>query len=303
VFAEELPTEEMIVPIPSADAAPVDAPPDAAVGALPDVPNAVNSSSALPRSFLPILMRPGSTVTPIPQDRNDTLAYVNYFRAVTKVPLVRFDAGLNNNCWLHARYMAEENHLTHSEHPGSPWYSGEGQLCGQQGNAWLGSEYSRPYWQTHHSIDGWISSVGHRLWLLYPTTSVFGYGFYTAANNRAGAALDVLSYFNSNADQSYAGWPVRFPGPGQVDVPAQAVALTLNWRYHGPVPTVGGVTLVTASGQPIAHTVSTDLPVGHKGIAIRPTENLPPNTTINVTVSGTYDGEPFSYSWSFKTGN
>ncbi len=72
--------------------------------------------------------------------------------------------------------------------------------------------------------------------------------------------------------------------------------------YSGPAPTVSGVT-ITASGKAIANTVTTTLPVGHKGILITPSQALPANSTINVSVSGSYNGQAFTYSWSFTTGN
>ena len=249
--------------------------------------------------YLPLVARSPS----LPKDKNDIPAYVNYFRALAQVPAVTFDAGLDNNCYLHARYMAEENHLTHDERTDSPWYTPEGQICAQKGNAWLGGAFYIPYWQPYRSIESWMGSVGHRLWTLYPTTPVFGYGFYTASNNRAGAALDVLSDFDSSADAGYPGWPVLYPGSGQSGVPAQVYPITINWRYFGPTPTVSSTSLTTSGGAPIAHSVTTELPVGHKGIQITPGAALSARTTFVVSVSGTYDGAPFTHTWSFSTGD
>lgn len=252
------------------------------------------------RVFLPVVQRPATAPISSPGDKNDIPAYVNYFRAVADSPAVTFDAVLNNNCYQHARYMAEENHLTHNQRTDSPWHTAAGQICAQRGNAWLGGAFYMPYWEPYHSIDSWMSSVGHRLWLLYPTTPTFGYGFYTASNNRAGAALDVLSTFNSGADLTYAHWPVRYPAPGQTGVPATAYPITLNWRYFGSTPTVSAVKLSVLGGDAIMHTVTTTLPVNHKGIHIAP-ETLPAQSTIEVVVSGSYDGTPFTYSWTFTT--
>lgn len=60
---------------------------------------------------------------------------------------------------------------------------------------------------------------------------------------------------------------------------------------------------LTANGVSIPNTFDTALPVGHKGVEILPTQSLPANTTIDVSVSGTYKGQPFAYAWSFKTGS
>jgi uncharacterized protein YkwD len=257
------------------------------------------------RSYVPAVLRSGgpaqTTVSPLP-DRTDPARYINYFRSAAGLPAVTFSDTLTQNCWLHSRYMAEENELAHSERPDSPWYSTGGQTCGKNGNVWLGSAFSRPVWQPYHAIDNWLASVGHRMWLLYPTTPVFGFSFYTAGNNRAGAALDVLSGINSGNDLSYAGWPVRYPAPNQSGIPPQAYSITLGWRYFGATPTVSSVSL-SADGKPIPFTHTTALPVNHKGIEIKPAQPLPANSTITVSVAGSYDGKPFSHTWNFMTGN
>ena len=236
-----------------------------------------------------------------PANKNDIRAYVNYFRALASVPAISLDATLNNNCWLHGRYMAESNELTHNENTSSPWYTPQGQACAQNGNAWMGSAFYQPYWQPFHAIEGWMSSVGHRLWLLYPTTPVFGFGFYTAANNRAASGLDVLSRFNSAADTAYPSWPVRYPVAGQTDVPATNYAITIFWRYFGPAPTLSSTSLRTAAGAVVAHSATTSLDAGHKGVKITPNAALARNTTYVVSVAGTYNGAPYNYSWSFRT--
>ena len=243
------------------------------------------------------------TFTPTATPVDDPQTYVNYYRSLAGVPSVSFDATLNNNCWEHARYMAENNDLTHDQNSALPYASAAGQICAQGGNAWIGGANGTPYWQPRDTIDSWMESVAHRLWLLYPTTPVFGYGFYTANNNSAAAGLDVLSRMNDDADLSYPNWPVRYPAPNQNGIPAINYNITLNWRYFGSSPTVTTTSLMTSNGTALAHTVTTSMPAGHKGIVISPSASLPPNTSITVSVSGGYDNVPFEYTWSFTTGN
>jgi hypothetical protein len=249
--------------------------------------------------YVPVVLRE-PTPTPTPPI-SDPQAYVNYFRGLAGVPAVSFDATLNDNCWQHARYMAYNNHLTHQQNSSLPYASPAGQVCAGNGNVWLGSEYFQHYWEPYHSIDSWMGSVGHRLWLLYPTTPTFGYGFHEEPNFRAGAALDVLSESNFGADTSYSGWPVRYPAPNQLNVPPSSYPITVNWRYFGPTPTLGATGLTTSGGSPIAHTANTNLPVNHKGVQILPSGDLPAGITFTVTVTGSYDGAPFSYTWQFST--
>ncbi len=282
-------------PLNTVSVAPLDA-----IDPNPNNNNAEAPVSVLPGShslYLPIVVKVDVTIT------NEGITLANTYRTIAGVPTVTGDATLDDNCFQHARYMAENNIITHDQDPNLPFASPEGQICAENGNAWLGSEFFQPYWQVHHTIEGWMGSVPHRIWLLYPTTPTFGYGFYTAANNRAGAALDVLSEANFSADASYTGWPVRYPAPNQTDIPATAYPITLNWAYFGATPVLDSTSLTAQGGGPIAHTANTTLDVGHKGIQILPTNSLPANTTFDVTVTGTYDGTPFSYSWQFTTGD
>ncbi|WP_322816144.1 CAP domain-containing protein [Chloroflexus sp.] len=243
--------------------------------------------------FIPIV------TNPLPPLSSNWLERVNGYRLRTGVPPVTEDTTLNSNCFEHARYMAENNYLTHNQDPSLPFSSTAGQICAQHGNAWIGWGSS---WEPADAIDGWMASVGHRLWLLYPTTQKFGFGFYTTGNrSTSAAALDVLSYFN-NGD-SYPNWPVRYPAPNQTDIPPTQFPITVHWRYFGDTPIVSSTALRVVGGGNIAHSFSTLLPVGHKGIVITPTLNLPPNTLIEVSVNGSYASQPFSYTWQFQTGS
>ncbi|PMP76321.1 MAG: CAP domain-containing protein, partial [Chloroflexus aggregans] len=237
-------------------------------------------------------------VAPTPVLPSNWLERLNRYRAAAGLAPVQEDATLSEQCWQHARYMAENNDLTHNQNPSLPYASQAGQRCAQNGNAWIGLGTT---WQPVHAIDSWMESVGHRLWMLYPTLQVVGFGFYTTANGvQSAAALDVLSNFNEGVD--YPGWPVRYPGANQQGVPATIYPITLHWRYFGNAPVVTATELRVVGGAMLPHTVSTDLPVGHKGIVIIPAQPLPALATIEVMVGGSYDGRPFTYRWQFQTG-
>jgi hypothetical protein len=141
------------------------------------------------------------------------------------------------------------------------------------------------------------------LWLLYPTTPIFGYGFYTADNNRAAAALDVLSRAEFNKDPSYSGWPVRYPAPGETGIPAVKFPITVNWSYTHGYPQLNSASLIVVGGGPVTIQANTSLPGDHKGIQILPDESLEPNTSYEVSVSGAYGGQTFTYTWQFTTGD
>lgn len=263
--------------------------------------HAQEAAAFQPRVYAPLAFAPAvaALVSPPAVQSSDWLSRVNYYRALAGVPPVGEDPALSANCLQHARYMAENNHLTHSQDPSRPFASPEGQACAQKGDVWLGHGSG---FSTAESVDGWMTSVGHRLWLLYPTTSAFGYGFYAGSGHEA-AALDVLSRLDVGADAAYTGWPVRYPGANQIGVPPGRTAVTLLWRHFGATPAIGSTELRTADGSQIAHTADTGLPGGHKGVQIVPQADLPANTVFVVQVTGMYEGAPFSVSWQFSTGD
>ncbi|XSG77108.1 CAP domain-containing protein [Herpetosiphon llansteffanensis] len=226
------------------------------------------------------------------------LEAVNLYRANADLAPVGEDAVLNDNCFQHARYMAENHHLTHDQDPSLPWASPAGQICGSNGNAWLGGGAG---WTAVDAVEGWVSSPGHRLWLLYPTTPVFGFGFYRAENGTSAAGLDVLSRTAMDADTSYAGWPIRYPAEAERFIPPSKYPITLSWRYFGANPIINSTTIETSNGVQIAHSASTDLPAGHKGVLLLPTNPLPANSRITVHISGSYENIPFDSRWTFTT--
>jgi uncharacterized protein YkwD len=257
-----------------------------------------NTSGRTHRQYLAVLFSSPAATHTSPRD------LINQIRFNAGVPEVRYSPILEKNCFEHARYMAENAELTHEQNPDLPYASSSGQICASQADLWLGSAQPTTSWESDDAIKGWMSSVSHRIWLLYPTTEVFGYSFYTSpAANRAAAALDILSGANFAADEAYAGWPVRYPGRDQKNIPATRFPITLNWRYFGPEPVLKNVRLTTADGTIIPHEATTQMSIGHKGIQIIPKTALPMQSKINVSVEGQYDGAPFSYSWQFYTGS
>ena len=227
------------------------------------------------------------------------LALINKVRAEAGIPPVQHRHQLDENCFEHARYMAANNVIGHEQDPNLPYASPAGQECAERANAWLGSG---KLWTPEDSVEDWMASVGHRLWLLYPTTKVIGFGFFRLpGSSRAAAAADVLTYADFTADMAYTDWPIRYPAEGDTNVPAARFAITLNWRYGGPEPVLNGSRLV-ANGRILAHEAGTSLPAGHKGILILPQDALPPNSEVAVEVDGLYEGQPFLLSWQFHTG-
>lgn len=257
-----------------------------------------NSSGKDYKILLPLIVKTPDPLT----GAESVMDFLNYMRFHAGVPAAVDDPVLDQNCFEHARYMAENDVLTHQQNPKLPFSSPAGQICAKRANTWLGTESPYDPWQPLDALLSWRTSVAHRLWMLYPTTTVFGFGFYATDKDRGGAAIDVLSTVDFDADQSFRGWPVKYPGPGQRNIPAIDYPITLNWRYFGPKPDLYAVRLTTEDGTKIPFKANTDLDAGHKGIQILPSYNLPEHTQIKVYVSGAYEGRSFNYAWQFTTG-
>jgi uncharacterized protein YkwD len=251
------------------------------------------------------LYLPITTGSAQPRGSSESPQYdlINQYRSNAGVPLVSHNPVLESQCYDHSRYMAENGVLSHTQDPHLPYASTGGETCARQANIWMASGPLATPWNPDSAIRSWMASIPHRLWLLYPTSKEFGYAFYsTQGGQRAAAAVDILSAADLAADEGYGEWPVRYPGNDEKNVPATRYPITLNWRYFGPEPVLSRVRLTKRDGTSIGHEATTDLTAGHKGIKIIPTNALPANSRIIVTVSGSYDGQPFSYTWRFQTG-
>jgi hypothetical protein len=95
---------------------------------------------------------------------------------------------------------------------------------------------------------------------------------------------------------------VRYPGAYQIGVPPTQIPLTLLWPRSGPAPELTSTALRAASGAPIAHSATAEIPGGHRGVLITPQGSLPPRSAIIIEVRGSYAGAPFTLTWQFTTG-
>ena len=239
---------------------------------------------------------------------NNGLWAVNYYRSQAGVAPVVGDPILTNQCMLHAAYMAENQLASLEEDKMLSMYSSEGNLCAPNALIYLLPSNAK-FYQANQTVDKWIESPTHRMWLLYPTLAAVGFGYRVnpkGENWVTSSALDVLSGIDFSADAVYPNWPARYPAPGQVSVPGNRFAITTWWPYTGPAPAVNltATTLKTSEGTLVAFTVNSD-PLaygGHKHITLLPTNPLPYGKIYEVHLEGSYNGETFVYDWKFSTG-
>ncbi len=135
------------------------------------------------------------------------LARLNQLRALAKLPAVSDDPSLSTACWSHARYMAENDVISHSQDPANEWYSPEGAQAAARSNLFLGLGGMA-------AIDGWMCTPFHAMGMLDPRLERTGFGTYATSGGRVAAALDVLSARGGAIDS--ASYPILWPGDGSV---------------------------------------------------------------------------------------
>ncbi|MGA9398619.1 MAG: CAP domain-containing protein [Anaerolineaceae bacterium] len=242
------------------------------------------------------------------QEGNNGLWAVNVYRTLANVAPVVGDPVLTEQCMLHAAYMTENKEASLEEDASKSLYSPEGSICA--GNALIYLLPPNPQsLQANRTVDAWLESPTHRMWLLYPTLAAVGYGYKVTQVNDGwvtGAALDVLSGIDFNADSVYPNWPARYPAPGQVGIPTVRMPVTVWWPYAGPAPAINltTTTLTTEAGVKLAFTSNNNPNTygGHKHITLIPDDPLTNNTIFVVHLEGTYSDQPFTYEWKFSTG-
>jgi Ca2+-binding RTX toxin-like protein len=137
---------------------------------------------------------------------------LNFYRSQAGLPGVTSVADWSEGNRLHAIYVIENQVLAHSEDPGNPWYTPEGDEAARNNNL---------YWSSGNdgevaAVDYWMSNTFHGVALIDPRLSRSGYGDYydaSASGYRFAAGLDVLRGRDSTTDP---GYPVEYPGNGTV---------------------------------------------------------------------------------------
>ena len=130
----------------------------------------------------------------------------------------------SNGCWLHARYMSENNYVGHSEDAANPWYTVEGFDAARASNCFLGVGGVS-------AIDGWATAPFHAVGMLDPCLSSTGFGTYSADGRRDAAALDVIR--GRGPLPMGVSYPIAWPGPGST------TSLTRYWGGETPDPLSG----------------------------------------------------------------
>jgi hypothetical protein len=179
-------------------------------------------STGVSQIFLPILTRQALPAAPPPGD--DWVAHLNYYRSLSKLPAIDENPEWSSGNWFHARYSVKNNQLVHSENPGNPWYTPQGNQAAQSSNL-FGSFNANE--NNSFAIAWWISGPFHAVGLLNPELQESGFGSYREEDGGLTMAAGVDTLRGLGAIPPSVHFPIRWPGDG-----AQ-VYLT---QYAGEIP-------------------------------------------------------------------
>src|SRR5262245_53949361 len=196
------------------------------------------------------------------------LATVNLYRGLAGLAAVTESPDWSAGDLQHAHYMVATDTIGHSEDPGSPFYTADGDAAARNSNVAGTSDLSATEgW----AVDSWMSGPFHAIGILDPALAVSGFGIFHGAGTsiQTAAALDVIRGRSVNPA---AVFPVVFPSDGrtlpigtfkghEVPDPLSAcpgyaaptgVPLILQFDPGAPPPTVTASTL-TRDGVVVEH--------------------------------------------------
>jgi len=171
------------------------------------------SAPLRPRVFLPLILQAGSTPPPV-YNPTAAVARLNWWRQyVGSAPRVEGNLELHSNCRAHARWMVNLQTAAHTEDPGLPGYTTEGDFCGQAANIGFGVDV---FPSDEQAVDALMASPFHALLALDRRLVEVGFGsarLDTAwSGSYYGVALDVFHGLDYGRSVSY---PWTFPGNGR----------------------------------------------------------------------------------------
>ncbi len=245
------------------------------------------------------------------------LARFNYWRSTAGLPPLIENPTWSAGDYLHARYMVKNQVIAHSETPGAPYYTAEGDAAARNSNIAVSWSINSP---DEQAIDWWMGAPFHAMGMMDPRLQQTGFGAYheAAGTYKTADSLDVIrgNPFSGGTFPVY--WPgngktvpLRTYSGGEIPDPLQAcpgysvpAGLPVFIETGGRVATSATVHTFTGNGAPLAHCVidsnsNTNLSpylTERGGVIVIPQQPLQPGVTYAVAL--TVNGLP--YSWSFQ---
>ncbi len=252
------------------------------------------------------------------------LAWVNQYRQQAGLAALAYDQRLAMAALNHGRYLTLNPGQIevdgHSEAPGSPGYTGQtgGERAGYYAYDGGSAEVINFVDRAEDAIDGWMDTLYHRIPLLHPGMSEFGYGL-------AGNATRTINVVETGPYGLEPGM-IAWPHAGQKGVPPLwdgAETPDPLDLYPGVQAPVGYPITLTFGGSVLSLALTDGSLTGPEGevrvltfdptndprledtVALIPASPLRPGATYTVRMTGQIDlgdgPKSFTHSWSFQT--
>jgi len=188
---------------------------------------------------------PNPTPTPTPTPISAGLQLLNSLRSQANLPAITESASLTNGANLHANWQILNNRLQQGETPGTPGYTQEGDLAGQQSNLAV----SPNILTIQQQINGLMTAPFHGLLFIDPLWRGTGIGHATnptlpANVVRSSSAINVLGDRHANLP-SGVNFPIMWPANGAT------INLTSYNGGDSPDPLANFPQITTPTGPPI----------------------------------------------------
>lgn len=153
--------------------------------------------------FLPLVRKLDAPV------QTGWLGRLNAHRASANVAAVTENTTWSAGDQKHAIYMVKTGQMGHSENPGSPWYTQEGDDAARNSNVFASSTTSDT---DEVAIDSWMLGPFHAAGMLDPRLQQVGFGSYREKGGsiQMAAALNILSGLTGQGS-----YPVIWPANGK----------------------------------------------------------------------------------------
>jgi hypothetical protein len=168
--------------------------------------------------YLPLVFRDFSIITPPPP--GNWLAYVNYYRALARLPAVTENPSFSDGDFKHARYMVINNIVDHTEVNTNPGYTPEGAAAGLASNVMGARGSTSINFTDEQAIEVWMRGPFHAIGIIDPKLLQTGFGSYreigdnTPSDVQMAAALDVNR--GLGAIPGSVTFPVKWPSDSMV---------------------------------------------------------------------------------------
>jgi uncharacterized protein YkwD len=206
---------------------------------------ASNTPTAAYRVFLPLTVNGAANSAPEPT----WLAYLNAYRRASGLSLIAENKTWSEACWKHARYLVNNNTVSHTEDPSLPWYTADGDAAGRASNV-VGASVVID--DERDLIDSWLSATFHAVGMLDPRWGKTGFGVHQDANAgiKTAACLDILRGLMESRTDARASL-VMFPGKG-------STTNNLSHAYEWPNPASSCQDYTYPMGAPIILRLGSD---------------------------------------------